>query len=48
MTFVSCNELLEAIQSVVMAIPINTLRLVFDHWMERLAWVAKNNGDYNP
>jgi hypothetical protein len=46
MTFVSRNELFEAIQSVVKAIPIDTLRRVFDHWMERLAWVAKNNGDY--
>jgi histone-lysine N-methyltransferase SETMAR len=46
--FVSRDELFEVIQSVVMTTPIDTLHRVFDHWMERLAWVAKNNGDYYP
>jgi hypothetical protein len=25
-----------------------TLTAVFEHWMERLEWVSKNNGDYYP
>jgi histone-lysine N-methyltransferase SETMAR len=48
MSFASRDDLFEAIRSVVMAIPTETLHRVFDHWLERLEWVAQNNGDYYP
>jgi hypothetical protein len=48
MTFASRDELFEAILSVVRKIPIETLHRVFDHWLERLDQVAKNNGEYYP
>jgi hypothetical protein len=48
MIFASRHELFEAILSVVMKIPIETLHRVFDHWLERLDLVAKNNGEYYP
>jgi histone-lysine N-methyltransferase SETMAR len=46
MTFGSGDKLFEAIPSVVMEILIETLHQVFDCWLERMDWVAKNNGDY--
>jgi hypothetical protein len=48
MTFASRDELFEATPRVVMEIPIETLHRAFDHWLERLDWVAKNNGEYHP
>jgi hypothetical protein len=44
----SYEELLDAIDEVVTAIESETLTAVFEHWMERLEWVSKNNGDYYP
>jgi hypothetical protein len=46
--FASRSELFEAIQSVVTEIAIELLHRVFDHWLERLDWVAKNHGEYYP
>jgi hypothetical protein len=48
MVFPSCEELLDAIGEVVTGIESETLIAVFKHWMERLEWVSKNNGDYYP
>jgi hypothetical protein len=47
MTFAS-DESFEAILSVMMKAPMKTLHRVFDHWLEPLDWVAKNNGEYYP
>jgi hypothetical protein len=44
----SYKELLNAIDEVVTGIESETLTAVFEHWMERLEWVSKNNGDYYP
>jgi transposase len=46
--FPSYEELLDAIGEVVTGIESETLTAVFEHWMERLEWVSKNNGDYYP
>jgi histone-lysine N-methyltransferase SETMAR len=48
MVFPSYEELLDAIGEVVTGIESKTLTSVFEHWMERLEWVSKNNGDYYP
>jgi hypothetical protein len=48
MLFPSYEELLDAIGDVVSGIESETLTAVFEHWMERLEWVSKNNGDYYP
>jgi hypothetical protein len=48
MVFPSYEELLDAIGEVVTGIEPETLTAVFDHWMERLESVSKNNGDYYP
>jgi transposase len=48
MLFASYEELLDAIGEVVTGIQSETLTAVFEHWMERLEWVSKNNGDYYP
>jgi hypothetical protein len=32
----------------VTAIPGDTLHSVFEHWIERLEWVSRNNCDYYP
>jgi hypothetical protein len=44
----SYEELLDAIGEVVTSIESETLTAVFEHLMERLEWVSKNNGDYYP
>jgi hypothetical protein len=46
--FPSCEESCDAIGEVVTGIESETLAAVFEHWMERLEWVSKNNGDYYP
>jgi hypothetical protein len=46
MVFPSDEELFDAISEVVTGIESETLTTVFEHWMERLEWVSKNNGDY--
>jgi hypothetical protein len=48
MAFPSYEELLNAIGEVVTSIESETLTAVFEHWMERLGRVSKNNGDYDP
>jgi hypothetical protein len=48
MTFASHDESFEAILSVVMKIPKDISHRVFDHWLERLDWVAKSKGEYCP
>jgi hypothetical protein len=48
MLFPSYEELLDAIGEVVTGIESETLASVFEHWMERLEWVSKNNGGYYP
>jgi transposase len=48
MVFPSYEELLDAIDEVVTGIESETLTAMFDHYMERLEWVSKNNGDYYP
>jgi histone-lysine N-methyltransferase SETMAR len=48
MVFPSYEELLDAISEVVTDIESESLTSVFEHWMERLEWVPKNNGDYYP
>jgi hypothetical protein len=45
MVFPSYEELLDAIGEVVIGIESETLTAVFEHSMERLEWVSKNNGD---
>jgi transposase len=46
--FPSYEELLDAIGEVMTGIESETLTAVFEHWMERLEGVSKNNGDYYP
>jgi hypothetical protein len=46
--FPSYEELFNAIGEVVTGIESDTLTTVFEHWMERLKWVSKNNSDYYP
>jgi hypothetical protein len=48
MVFLSYEELLDAIGEVVTGIESETLTAMFEHWMEGLAWVSKNNDDYYP
>jgi hypothetical protein len=48
MVFPSYEELLDAIGEVVTGIESEPLTPVFEHWMKRLEWVSKNNGDYYP
>jgi hypothetical protein len=48
MVFPSYEELLHTISEMVAGIESETLTAVFEHWMERLEWVSKNNGDYCP
>jgi hypothetical protein len=48
MAFPSHEELLDAIGEMVTGIESETLTAVFEHGMERLEWVSKNNGDYYP
>jgi hypothetical protein len=48
MVFPSYEGLLDAIGEVVTGIESETLNAVFEHWMERLKWVSKNNDDYYP
>jgi hypothetical protein len=45
-SFQSREELFAAIAETVTAIPGDTLYSVFEHWMERLEWVSRNNDDY--
>jgi transposase len=44
----SYKKLLHTIDEVVNGIESETLTAVFEHWIERLEWVFKNNGDYYP
>jgi hypothetical protein len=46
MVFPSYEELLDATGEAVTSIEPETLTAVFEHWMERLEWVSKKNGDY--
>jgi histone-lysine N-methyltransferase SETMAR len=48
MVFPSYEELLDAIGKVVTGIESETLTAAFEHWMERLEWMSKNNGYYYP
>jgi hypothetical protein len=48
MAFPSYEELLDAIGEAVTGIESETLTAMFEHWMERLEWVSKNNDDYYP
>jgi hypothetical protein len=48
MVFPSYEELLDAIGAVMTGIELETLTALFEHWMERLEWMSKNNGDYYP
>jgi hypothetical protein len=48
MVFPSYEELLDPIDELVTFIESETLTSLFEHWMERLEWVSKNNGDYYP
>jgi hypothetical protein len=48
MVFPSCEESLCAIGEVMTGLESETLTTVFEHWMERLRWMSKNNGDYSP
>jgi hypothetical protein len=48
MMFPSYEELLDTIGEVVTGIESETLTAVFEHWMERLEWVSKNNADCYP
>jgi transposase len=48
MVFPSYKELLDAIDEAVTGIESETLTAVFEHWMERLEYMSKNNGDYYP
>jgi hypothetical protein len=48
MAFPSYEEWLDAIDEVVTGIESETLTAVFEHWIERLEWMSKNNGDYYP
>jgi histone-lysine N-methyltransferase SETMAR len=46
--FPSYEALLDAIGEVVTGIESETLTAVFEHLVERLEWMSKNNGDYYP
>jgi hypothetical protein len=46
--FSSYEEPPDAIGEVVTGVESATLTAVFEHWMERLEWVSKNNGDDYP
>jgi hypothetical protein len=46
MLFPSYEELLDVIGEVVTGLESETLIAVFEHWIERLEGVSKNNGDY--
>jgi histone-lysine N-methyltransferase SETMAR len=48
MMFPSYDELFDATGEVVTCIESETLTAVFEHCMERLEWVSKNNDDYYP
>jgi hypothetical protein len=48
MEFRSSEELFDAIREVVTGIESESLTAVFEHWMEGMEWVSKNNGDYYP
>jgi hypothetical protein len=48
MVFPSYEELLDAIDEVVTGIEWESLTAVFKHWMEKLEWIYKNNGDCYP
>jgi hypothetical protein len=48
MVFPSYEQLLDAIGEVVTSIELETLTAVFEHWIERLEWVSKDNDDYYP
>jgi hypothetical protein len=48
MVFLSYEELLDAIGEVVTDTESEILIALFEHWMERLEWVSKNNGDHYP
>jgi transposase len=48
MVFPSYEELLDAIGEMVTGSESETLTAVFEHWVERLEWVPKNNGDHHP
>jgi hypothetical protein len=48
MVFPSHEESLDAVGEVVAGIESETLTALFEHWMERLEWVYKNNSDYYP
>jgi histone-lysine N-methyltransferase SETMAR len=48
MVLPSYQGLLDAIGEVVTGIESETLTVVFEHCMETLEWVSKNDGDYYP
>jgi transposase len=48
MVFPSYEELFDAICEMVIGIESETLTAAFEHWMERLELVSKNNSDYYP
>jgi transposase len=48
MVFPSYEESLDVISEVVTGIELEILTAVFEHWIERLEWVLKNNGDCYP
>jgi hypothetical protein len=48
MVFPSYEEVLDSIGEMVPGIESETLTAVYEHWMERLEWGFKNNGDCYP
>jgi hypothetical protein len=46
MVFPSYEALFDAIGEVMIGIESETLTAIFEHWIERLEWVSKVNGDY--
>jgi hypothetical protein len=48
MVFPLYEELFDAIGEVVTGIESEILNALFEHWMERLKWVSRNNGDFYP
>jgi histone-lysine N-methyltransferase SETMAR len=46
LAFASHERFLTAISEISTDTPKETFHRAFDHWMERLEWVAQNNGDY--
>jgi hypothetical protein len=48
MVLPSYEGLLDAIDEVMTGIESEILTVAFEHWMERLEWMSKNNGDYYP